>query len=550
VSGKRLLREFHKLLDDPVAIARFRRLVFALAMRGRLIAHDDPPTIDAAEGPGRSRPIGGADGPFEVPCTWQWTTAAQIGTARLGKMLDNAKNRGVPRPYLRNVNVRWFEFHLSDLKMMPFEDRELNEFAIRSGDVVICEGGEPGRAAVWNGGDSEVYFQKALHRMRLNPNVLPRFLVYYLRCAADEGLLIPYSTGATFRHLTGQALAKLPIPVPPLAEQHCIVAKLDELMGLCDKLEAAQTEGEIRRDRLRVTALRNLSAPTGSKESTGFFLRNSPRMIAKPEHVAGIRQTIWDLAVQGRLLPQDAADEPAIQWLHRSAGPIGHRKSNVLRDHGLKPSLATELSMTPLGWSIVALQDLAPTVTSGSRGWAKFYSPHGALFVRSQNVKYGHLLLADRAYVSPPAGSEGTRTAIAVGDLLIVITGDVGHVAIWDQDLGAAYVSQHVALVKPLAAEISPWLLLCLVAPAAGRRQLRRSVYGGKPGLNLNQVRALSIPLPPLPEQRRILAKVNELMGICDDLEQSLATEQNERVWLLEALLHDALSEKPARVSP
>ncbi len=165
-------------------------------------------------------------------------------------MLDKAKNRGTPRPYLRNVNVRWFDFDLSDLRLMPFEDRELQEFALRPGDVLICEGGEAGRAAVWDGRESEMYFQKAIHRVRLNADVNPWFLAYYLRSAAYEGRLAPYSTGATFQHLTGQRLAELPIPIPPLDEQNAIVAKVDELMALCDELEVALAERDVRRDAL------------------------------------------------------------------------------------------------------------------------------------------------------------------------------------------------------------------------------------------------------------------------------------------------------------
>jgi type I restriction enzyme S subunit len=445
-------------------------------------------------------------------------------------MLDKAKNRGTPRPYLRNVNVRWFDFDLSDIKSMPFEDNELSEFAICPGDVLICEGGEPGRAAVWTGHDSEIYFQKALHRIRLHSSVLPRFFTYYLRFASDEGLLTPYSTGATFQHLTGQALAKIPIPVPPLAEQHDIIAKVDELLALCNELETAQTEREARRNRLRVTSLRSFVAPDAPKESAQFFLRNSTRMITLPEHVADVRQAILDLAVQGRLVQQDPRDEPAIDWLRRSAGQAPGKITSVSSMDGLTSS----------GWATVTLKDLAPTVTSGSRGWAQFYADRGALFIRSQNIKYGYLLMNDRAHVAPPAGSEGTRTSVDVGDLLVVITGDVGYAAIWDQDLGEAYVSQHVALVKPFTPEVSRWLLLCLMAPTAGRRQLRSSIYGGKPGLNLNQVRSVVLPLPPVAEQQRIIAKVDELLAVCDGLEQSLALEQTERCRLLQALLHDA----------
>jgi type I restriction enzyme S subunit len=527
VTAEVLLRELDRLVDAPNSVERLRRFVFALAMRGVLSASDAGGDLAADQHHRPLESLKNRGEPYRLPRGWRWSTTAEIGTARLGKMLDKAKNRGTPRRYLRNINVRWFDFDLSDVKVMPFEDSELGEFALRAGDVLICEGGEPGRAAVWDERDTDIYFQKAIHRVRLHPEVLPLFLVYYLRGAAYEGRLAPHATGATFQHLTGQGLARLPVPVPPLDEQCRIVERIDELMILCDKLGAAQDEREARRDLLRTTSLRNLVAPEESKEHARFFLSHSPRMLSRPEHVAAVRQAIYDLAVRGRLVRQDPDEEPAAAWLGRLSNK-SFAEAAEPADH-------------PVGWVPVILSDVAPMVTSGSRGWAQFYSDHGALFIRSQNVKYGYTLMSDRQYVAPPARSEGTRTGVDVGDLLVVITGDVGHVAVWDRDLGEAYVSQHVALVKPLSAEVSPWLLLALMAPSAGRRQLRGSIYGGKPGLNLTQVRNLAFRLPPLLEQRRIVAKVNELMAVCDELERTLATERSERARLLEALLCDAL---------
>jgi type I restriction enzyme S subunit len=217
---------------------------------------------------------------------------------------------------------------------------------------------------------------------------------------------------------------------------------------------------------------------------------------------------------------QEPTDEPATEWLRRS--------SDCAIDQSGHDRPKTTASV-PNNWIHVTLDEIAPTVTSGSRGWAQYYVPDGALFIRSQNVKYGYLRMTDRVFVRPPPLAEGSRTAVNLGDLLIVITGDVGHVGIWDRDLGEAYVSQHVALVKPISRDISRWLLLALMAPAAGRNQLRASIYGGKPGLNLTQVRSITLPLPPLAEQHRIVAKVDELMALCDQLEGAQKERELQR---------------------
>ena len=527
-----LIREFERLSGAHGAIDRLRRFVLDLAVRGRLVPQNPPDGMDDSL-PTQTSPL---TGPYALPASWLWATVSQVGSARLGKMLDKAKNRGVPHRYLRNVNVRWFDFDLADVKVMPFEDDELEEFALRAGDVLICEGGEPGRAAVWDAREPAIYFQKALHRVRLAGDLTPRFFVYYLRAAADAGRLASHTTGATFQHLTGQALALFPVPVPPTAEQRRIVARVDELMTLLDELETAQKERESLRDALRTASLQRLTISNGDgaadQDDARFFFDRLQRLITKPDHVEAIRQTIFDLAVQGRLVSQDPQDEPASKLLDRVCVGKG---SPVLGDAN-KP--------VPAGWETTTIGQISSMVTSGSRGWAEYYSADGAKFIRAQNIRFGRLALDDLAHVSLPPKAEGVRTRVDRGDVLIVITGaGVTNPAPLDVDLGEAYVSQHVGLVKLRESQMSRWILVCLMAPAGARGELVARAYGaGKPGLNLDNIRSLSIRIPPLAEQYRIVAKVDELMRLSDELELGLASAQTDRGRLLEVVLREALA--------
>lgn len=159
---------------------------------------------------------------------WVENKVSEIAEHSLGKMLDKAKNKGEPQHYLRNVNVRWFKFDLSDLLQMPFLPSEAERYTAVKGDVLICEGGYPGRAAIWDA-DDPIYFQKALHRVRFYQSEHSKWFVYYLSAQDSNGQLKKHFSGTGIQHFTGEALARFTIPVPPLPELRSAVAKFDAL---------------------------------------------------------------------------------------------------------------------------------------------------------------------------------------------------------------------------------------------------------------------------------------------------------------------------------
>jgi type I restriction enzyme S subunit len=242
-------------------IKLLRQTILNLAVRGRLSPQDanDEPASELLK---RIRVERSDNEPFTVPASWAWVSVAEIGDSRLGKMLDKAKNKGTPRRYLRNTNVRWFDFDLADVLEMRFEDAELDEFGLRRGDVLICEGGEPGRAAVWDEREKSIYFQKAIHRVRFPQGVVPRFFVNALLQSANSGRLAAYFTGVGIKHFTGKGLGSFVFPLPPLAEQQRIVAKVDELMALCDQLETQLTGSQTQSRLLLESVLHEALAPT------------------------------------------------------------------------------------------------------------------------------------------------------------------------------------------------------------------------------------------------------------------------------------------------
>ena len=167
----------------------------------------------------------------ELPVGWLLAPVDDLGELRLGKMLDKSKNQGIPVKYLRNINVRWFSFETDDLLTLLASPDEIEKLSIADGDLLICEGGEPGRCAVWRGGPNNLVYQKALHRFRSYGGIIPELLMYSLRNEAEQGTLSESFTGSTIKHLTRESLARYNVSVAPLNEQRRIAAKLDTTLA-------------------------------------------------------------------------------------------------------------------------------------------------------------------------------------------------------------------------------------------------------------------------------------------------------------------------------
>lgn len=198
--------------------------------------------------------------------------------AVLGKMLDRKKNTGTTRNYLANINLRWGKFDLDHLKMIKVEEDEVERYSLEKGDLVICEGGEPGRCAVWEGA-SDMIIQKALHRVRFSESYNSHFAYYFMMHAAGSGQLSQHFTGSTIKHLTGKGLKNVLFPLCMLSEQKKIVRLLKRTITFCDEL-GRQIEKNI-------------------------------------QYSNSLRQSILRRAFSGQLVVQDSNDEPASMLLDR-----------------------------------------------------------------------------------------------------------------------------------------------------------------------------------------------------------------------------------------
>lgn len=516
-----LLEHYARIAEAPDAIARLRRFILDLAVRGKLVEQD--PSDEPAPHILRTAKIREFSAEANIS-GWAVADVVQLLQFQYGKGLpaNERQDNGAIPVFGSNGVVTNTHTALTEKPA-----------------IIVGRKGSAGALNLCNGPSwttDVAYFVEAP----------AYFSIHYLMLGLSALNLDRLGKGVKPGLSRSDAYA-LSMSVPPLPEQHRIVAKVHELMALCDQLEAARAEREADRDRLTAASLARLNAPDPQTFATDarFALDNIAPLTTRADQIKALRQTILNLAVRGKLMGQDAGDEDASALLQRvkaekaslvKAGAIPRPKDGV-RDLDY---LAEPL---PASWLPIALGDICNLVTSGSRGWGEFYAESGPGFVRAQNIRFGKLRLEGLACVNPPAKSEGARTQVAEGDLLIVITGaGVTNPALLDRDLGEAYVSQHVGLVRPSDRNLSRWLLLCLMADAGGRSELTTRAYGaGKPGLNLDNIRSLSVPLPPFAEQHRIIAKVDELMALCDELETGLTDGEQTRSRLLEAVLHKTL---------
>jgi type I restriction enzyme, S subunit len=515
---------FHRLLADPgvgpSGSRRVRAFVLDLAIRGRLTTVERQDTSAeflwngiqqqrAALG-NRPAPLRQLTGPFEIPDSWIWVHLGEL----LLKLTDGTHHSPPTAPdgdylYITAKNVKEPGVSLDDVSYVTKEvhDEIFSRCDPAKGDVLYIKDGATTGVATVNDLEQPFSLLSSVALLKVPDGVDSRLLVTFLRSPYFYQQMRASMKGSALPRVTLKRMAPALLPLPPTEEQHRIVRRVDQLMGLCDELEAVQRQRDETTDRLRAASLARLTARTetpgkADQKDAAFFLSRPGRMVTKHEHVADLRRAIRDLAVQGCL-----------------GGSVAE-------------------------WESSTVGQMCEFITSGSRGWAQYYSPTGPTFLRAQNVRFGRLRIDELAHVRPPEGREGSRTRVSINDLVVVITGaGVTNPALVDIDLGEAYVSQHLGLLRLRNPEAARWLLLWLMAERGARASLTDRAYGsGKPGLNLDNLRTLHIALPPAPDQRRIIARVGELMILCDELEVALKSAEEGRAKLLEAVLHEALN--------
>ena len=544
MNAERLLAHYEKIADALDAIARLRRFILDLAVRGKLVPQD--PKEEAAKGFKKpTDPVA----PFGLPGNWKWI--------EIGDQLDllngmafkptDWSREGLRIVRIQNLNNPEAPFNFCNPEMA--RERSL----IDNGSFLISWSGTPGTsfgAFIWDRGPAVL--NQHIFRCDFKTKA---FIAAFLRLAINgrlDEMIAKAHGGVGLQHITKGKLEALLIPLPPLAEQRRIVAKVDELMGLCDRLEVARAGREGVRDRLAAASLARLNAPDPEtfQVDVRFALDALPALTTRPDQIKQLRHTILNLAVRGKLVPQDPNDEPASELLKR----IAKAKAEQIKAGIAKREKPTEREAfpfaLPISWSWCVLGQLCQLITKGSspkwQGISYVARESGLIFITSENVGNFTLRKLDELkYVEARFKEVEPRSMLRKGDILINLVGaSIGRTAIYNLD-NEANINQAVSLVRLVDPTIGPsidYLLMFLNSDAAVDLMLGSRVITAQPNISLTDVNGFPIPLPPLAEQHRIVAKVDALMALCDRLEASLTATAAARRRLLDALLAEALA--------
>ena len=442
---------------------------------------------------GKNKPVCIADEvPFDIPESWEWVTLKQIAVTALGKTLDKSKNIGEYRPYLCSINVYWTGIDLSTVKQARFEDSELSKYQLNKGDLLICEGGDVGRSAVWDR-DEEMYYQNALHRVRFYGNIEPRFFQLLMESYKGAKILDNYSKGMTIKHLVQNSLNSIYFPLPPLAEQRRIVEKIKQLTPYLKKYGSVET------------TLSNLN-------------------LAFPDD---LKKSILQYAVQGKLVPQDPADEPASVLLEHiraekeqliKAGKIKRDKHESVifrRDNsyyekvdGIEHCIDDELPFEiPESWRWTRWGTVATSIQYGYNAPAK---QCGRIrMVRISDI-HENLVIWNTVPFCDIDESDISTYLLRPNDILFARTGGTVGKSFLVRDVPYKAIYAGYLIRTRYSTLLCPQYLKHFMESPLYWQQLKTGTTAtAQPNCNGQTLSNMLLPLPPAKEQYRIVEKIN-----------------------------------------
>jgi type I restriction enzyme S subunit len=549
---------FDELADAPGAVAKMRELVLNLAVTGRLSEQraDDAPVSELVDALRTARARRGKDGrrgavaalvteavierPIDVPAHWAWVPLKEIGAISGGMTPSKGKSA------FWYGDVKWFTS--KDIKTDELTDSEL-KITREATEATRLQVYPPGcLVMVARSGILKRTFPVSILRVEgtinqdlkvLSPFVgeLERYLQIMLRGMTDFILTSLVKTGMTVQSLKYEEFEAQPFPLPPLAEQKRIVAKVDELMALCDRLEAQQQERDTRHAAVaRASLARFAEAPTPANLT---FIFHKSYDIAP----ADLRKSILTLAIQGKLVPQDPGDEPAEGLLANINRQrlVATKSKRISPMRPLPPVEEGEVVyVVRPGWALARLHELVLEIQTGPFGSSLHQSDYqigGTPVINPASLKDGRIVPIGAMAIGPDTLKRLEVFRLNEGDIVMARRGEMGRCAIVTKTEAGWLCGTGSLVLRMPAGMYAPFLALLIGAPEA--REYLGGASVGTTMQNLNQgiLAKMAVGVPPVAEQRKIVAKVDHLMALVDALETQLSSSHATGTKLLEAVV-------------
>ena len=440
--------------------------------------------------------------PFDIPDSWEWVRLGELFQHNTGKALNAANCTGQLKQYITTSNLYWDRFELDNLKEMYFSESEIEKCTVIKGDLLVCEGGDIGRASIWSY-DYPMCIQNHIHRLRAYVPLCTRFFYYLFDLYKHIGWI--GGKGIGIQGLSSNAIHSLLFPLHPLAEQHRIVETIDKLQPYTD----AYADVESTLDTLNTTF---------------------------PER---LKKSILQEAVQGKLVPQDSSDEPAEALLERiraekqrliKEGKIKKDKHESVifrRDNshyekldGVERRIDDELPFEiPENWCWCRLGTIA-AVLGGKRipaGRKLTECNTGHVYIRVSDMTDGGVSTDRLLYVPEDIYPSISKYIINKADVFITVAGTIGRVGKIPDELDGANLTENADRLV-LAVVNQDWLIKVLQSGMIQEQIAEATTQVGQPKLAIVRIERFLIPLPPLHEQERIVSAINTTLSIVQKL--------------------------------
>jgi type I restriction enzyme, S subunit len=550
--------------SDAYGIQKLRELILELAVRGKLVPQDptdEPASVllkkieqekeqliqeEKIKSKEKLAKISEQEKTFILPSSWIWTKLGNISanihygyTASANQ--EKKEVRLVRITDIQNNTVNW-----DTVPGCEIDNEKVLDYQLENNDLLIARtGGTIGKSYLVTNIDITAVFASYLIRVKHLESMSSPYIKIFLGSQFYWKQLYANSMGTGQPNVNGNALKNLVVPLPPFEEQKRIISKINELMLVCDHLEEQQNENTESHQILVETLLNTLTSTKDAQEfqeSWNRITEHFDTLFTTEQSIDTLKQTILQLAVMGKLVPQDPNDEPATVLLEK----ITQEKDRLIKEGKIKKQAKlSEISedekifALPHGWEWCYLQNIVYILGDGLHGTPEYSPNEKYFFINGNNLKDGKIIIKQDTKTVSYDEYLKYKKDLNKNSVLVSINGTLGNVAFYNnEDIILGKSACYFNLVNDID---KSFIKILIESPIFYSYAFHNATGSTIKNLGLGAMNTFVIALPPVAEQHRIVAKVDELMALCDVLKQRIEDARTTQIHLADAIVEQAV---------